>query len=233
LLALDGRVVIAFVCAMPRELRPLRRRLRLSKTGAGYVGRVGDRAVIAVVIGVGTARAHAATVRLLDGADVEWVIVVGIAGSIDDAAPIGTLVLPALVVDGANASEHRPTPLRIGNVHGTLWTADELIVEPTVHADLRSRGVVALDMETSAVAKVCEERGVAWSVVRAISDRASVDAEIAGLIHPDGTVNLAAVARLLVKHPGALPRLIRLGRDASLATNMAADAAIGAMKSLD
>jgi adenosylhomocysteine nucleosidase len=232
-LALDGRVVIAFVCAMPRELRPLRRRLRLSKIGAGYVGRIGDRAVIAVVTGVGTARAHAATVRLLDGADVEWVIVVGIAGSIDDAAPIGTLVLPAVVVDGANASEHRPTPLRIGKSRGALWTADELIVEPEVHADLRSRGVVALDMETAAVAKVCEERGVAWSVVRAISDRASVDAEIAGLIHPDGTVDLAAVARLLVRHPGAVPRLIRLGRDATLATRRAADAAIAAMKSLD
>ncbi len=204
--------MIAFVCAMPRELRPLRRRLRLRKTGAGYVGRIGDRAVIAVVTGVGTARAHAATEQLLDGADVEWVIVVGIAGTIDDTAPIGTLVLPALVVDGADASEHRPTPLHIGDTRGTLWTADELIVEPAVHADLRSRGVVALDMETAAVAKVCEQRGVAWSVVRAISDRASVDAEIAGLIHPDGTVNLAAVAGFLVRRPGALPRLIRLGR---------------------
>jgi nucleoside phosphorylase len=36
-------------------------------------------------------------------------------------------------------------------------------------------------METAAVAEVCEERGVPWSVVRAISDRASdgsVDAEV-------------------------------------------------------
>jgi adenosylhomocysteine nucleosidase len=235
-LALDGRVVIAFVCAMPRELRPLRRRLRLSKSGAGYVGRIGERPVIAVVTGVGTARAHAATARLLDGADVEWVIVVGIAGSLDDTAAIGTVVLPAVVVDGANASEHRPTPLRIGTARGALWTADELIVEPAVQADLRSRGVVALDMETAAVAKVCEERDVAWSVVRAISDRASVDAEIVGLTRPDGTVNPAAVARFLVRHPGALPRLIRLGRDATLATRTAADAAIDAIdaiKSLD
>jgi hypothetical protein len=53
-----------------------------------------------------------------------------------------------------------------------------------------------------------------------------VDAEIAGLIHPDGTVNLAAVAGFLVRRPGALPRLIRLGRDATLATRRAADAAI-------
>ena len=75
----------------------------------------------------------------------------------------------------------------------------------------RSRGVVSLDMETAAIAKVCDERGVAWSVVRAISDRAgdgTVDAEIAGLTHPDGTANPAAVARYLVRHRGALPRLV-------------------------
>ena len=63
---------------MPRELRPLRRRLRLHKSGLGYAGRIGDRAVIAVVTGMGTALARGAVVRLLDAVDVEWVIVVGI-----------------------------------------------------------------------------------------------------------------------------------------------------------
>ncbi|MGH3634894.1 MAG: hypothetical protein ACRDTS_12575, partial [Mycobacterium sp.] len=158
---------------MPMELRPLRRRLRLRKTAVGYVGRIGDRAVIAVVTGMGTARAHAATVRLLDRVDVEWVIVVGITGAIDNETPIGTLVLPELVVNGADGSQHRPKPLRLGKVHGTMWTTDELLVDPAVHADLQARGVVSLDMETAAVAEVCDERGVPWSVVRAISDRAS------------------------------------------------------------
>ncbi|HEU4361698.1 MAG TPA: hypothetical protein VFR27_09315, partial [Mycobacterium sp.] len=88
--------MIAFVCAMPRELRPLRRRLRLQKSGLGYVGRIGDRAVIAVVTGMGTARAQAATIRLLDTVEVESVIVVGITGAIDNQTPLGTLVSPEL-----------------------------------------------------------------------------------------------------------------------------------------
>jgi adenosylhomocysteine nucleosidase len=198
----------------------------------GYTGRIGDRPVVAVVSGMGTSLARAATLRLLDAVDVDWVIVVGIAGAVEKQTPIGTLVLPRLVISGADGTEHRPTPLRLGSesrVHGTLWTSDELLLDPALHADLRADGVVALDMETAAVAKVCEERGVPWSVVRAISDRSgdgSVDAEIVGLSHPDGRPNVAAVARFLVRHPGAVPRLLRLADGATLAAGRAADAAI-------
>lgn len=226
------RAVIAFVCAMPIELRPLRRRLRLRRSGIGYAGRVGDRELIAMVTGMGGALARAATVQLLDAVDVEWVIVVGVTGAIENETPIGTLVLPELVIDGADGSQHRPTPLPLGNAHGTMWTTDELILDPAQHADLRARGVISLDMETAAVAEVCEERGVPWSVVRAISDRASdgsVDAEVFGLSHQDGTVNITAVARYLVRHPRAVPRLVRLARGSKLATERAADAAIRAV----
>jgi adenosylhomocysteine nucleosidase len=224
--------VIAFMCAMPMELRPLRRRLRLRKSELGYAGWIGDRPVTAVITGIGTALAHAATVRLLDEVDVERVIVVGIAGAIENQTPIGALVLPELVVSGADGSEHRPTPLRVGNAHGKLWTSDELLLDPAVLADLRAHGVVALDMETAAVAKVCDEHDVPWSVVRAISDRAGdggVDAEIVGLSHPDGRPNFSAVARYLVRHPRALPRLVRLGKGAKLAAARAAETAINAL----
>jgi len=216
---------------MPMELRPLRRRLGLRKSGAGYVGKVGDRAVIATATGIGTALAGSATARLLDAVDVEWVVVVGITGAVDDT-PIGALVLPEHVVNGADGSVYRPTPLRIGDAHGTIWTTDELLTDPAVHADLRSRGVVSLDMETAAIAKVCDQSGVAWSVVRAISDRVgdgTVNAEIAGLTHSDGTANPAAVARYLVRHRDALPRLARLATGAKLAADQAANAAIMAV----
>jgi adenosylhomocysteine nucleosidase len=211
------------------ELRPLRRRLRLRKSDLGYVGEIDGRAVIASVGGIGTARAHAATVRLLDAVDVEWLIIVGITGALDDETPIGTLVLPDRVVNGADGSQYRPKPLPLGDAHGALWTTDKVLVDPAVHARLRARGVISLDMETAAIAKVCDERGVPWSVVRAISDRAidgSVNAEIIGLCYPDGRVNYLAVARYLISHPVAVPRLVRLARGSKLAIERAADAAI-------
>ena len=226
--AYDGEV-IAFACAMPMELRPLRRRLGLRKTTLGYAGRIGDRAVIAVITGIGPTLAEAATCRLLDAVDVDLVIVVGIAGAVESHTPIGTLVLPRLVISRVDGRGHQPTPLAIDSVRGTLCTTDQLLLDPALYADLRAHGVVALDMETAAVAKACEERGVPWSVVRAISDRAGeglVDPDTIDLTHPDGRPNLSAVIRYLVKHPTALHRLIRLAKDANLAAEQAADAAI-------
>ena len=227
--------MIALVCAMPMELRPLRRKLGLTKTDVGYTGRIGDDDVVAVVTGMGTALAREATERLLAAVDVERVIVVGITGAIENETPIGTLVLPELVVNSGTGSEHRPTPLPVlGEARGTMWTTDELLLDPAVHADLRARGVVSLDMETAAVAEVCERHGIPWSVVRVISDRASdgsVDEEVFALSNQDGTPNPRAVVRYFLRHPGAVPRMARLAKGSKLATERAADAAIRALTS--
>ncbi len=228
-------VSIAFICAMPMELRPLARRLslRASRTGAGsvYTGTLGGRAVLATVTGMGTSLAAAGTRRLLDAVAVGHVVVVGITGAVDDSTPIGTVIRPELVVDGATGAEHVPAPLGEDARHGTLWTTDELITDSGVLAGLRARGVVALDMETAAVAGVCESLGIGWSVVRVISDRATdgtVTEEVFRLSNQDGTPNFAAVARYVLAHPGRIRLLARLASGARLATQTAAEAAISA-----
>ena len=48
---------------------------------------------------------------------------------------------------------------------------------------------MAVDMETSAIAAVCEAKGVSWSVFRSISDHvgdAIVDEAVLGMMRPDG-----------------------------------------------
>jgi adenosylhomocysteine nucleosidase len=141
------------------------------------------------------------------------------------------VVVPEVVVDGVSGEEHRPDPLGERAPAGILSTSDELIVDPAAVAAMVERGVVALDMETSAVAAVCERHGCRWSVFRAISDRASdglVDAEIAALAGADGSANLPAVLRMLARHPSRVRDLARLGRDMRTATRAAAAAAANA-----
>jgi len=226
--------MIALVCAMPMELRPLRRKLGLTKSDVGYTGRVGDHDVVAIVTGMGTALARQGIERLLDAvSNVDRVIVVGITGAIENETPIGTLVLPELVVNSGTGSEHRPTPLPVlGEAKGIMWTTDELLVDPAVHVDLRAKGVVSLDMETAAIGEACEKRGIPWSVVRVISDRASdgsIDEEVFAMSNQDGTPNPRAVVRYFLRHPLAVPRMARLAKGSKLATERAADAAIRAI----
>jgi adenosylhomocysteine nucleosidase len=225
----------AFVCAMPMELRPLARKLSLHRTRIAGVtlssGTLGDREVVAIVTGMGPKLATEATTRLLDAVKVERVVVVGITGAVENDTPIGKLVLPEAVVDGATGAEHRPAPLGGGAAEGKMWTTDVLITDADVISGLRAQGVVSLDMETAAIAEVCEQRGIPWSVFRVISDRAtdgSIDPEVFGLSNQDGTANGAAVARYFLRHPGRIPQMARLARGAKLATEAAADAAIRA-----
>ena len=223
----------AFICAMPMELRPLARKLSLHRTQIGGVsvssGTLDGREVVAIVTGMGPKLASEATTRLLDAVSVDRVIVVGITGALENVTPIGTLVRPEAVVDGATGAEHRPEPLGEGAAHGKMWTTDLLITDPDVIGGLRARGVVSLDMETAAIAEACELRP--WSVFRVISDRAgdgSVDEEVFHLSNQDGTTNPAAVARYVLTHPARIPQMAKLARGAKLATETAADAAIRA-----
>jgi adenosylhomocysteine nucleosidase len=230
---------LAFICAMPMELKPLVKKLALRKDRVGGVelhsGMLGGRHVVAGVTGMGTKLATAATERLLDAVTVERVIVFGITGAVENETPIGTLILPEVVVDSATGSEHRPEPLAGGTPHGKMWTTDVLNTDLDVVAGLREQGVVSLDMETAAIAQSCERRGIPWSVFRVISDRAtdgSVDEEVFKLSNQDGTPNPRAIIRYFLKHPQRIPRMMQLAKGATLATKTAADAAIRAGSSV-
>jgi len=227
---------IAFVCAMPMELRPLTKRLGLRRAGVGdgpaHEGRLDGREVVAIVTGMGTELAAAGTERLLGAVTPERVVVVGITGAVEDETPIGALVLPERVVDGATGREHRHELLGPGSTHGVMWTTDRITPAAELPA-LREQGVVALDMETAAIAWACEQRDVPWTVFRAISDRATdgrVDEELFRLSDQDGTPNPRAVARYVLRHPGRLPGMVRMGKGAELATERAAEAAIAAVR---
>jgi adenosylhomocysteine nucleosidase len=224
---------IAFVCAMPMELRPLARRLGLRRDGATHTGTLDGRPVVAVVTGMGPRLATEGTARLLAAEPVpEQVVVVGITGAVDAETPIGTLVVPERVVDGATGREHRHRPPGTATAHGALWTTDAM-TPPAELPALRAQGVVAVDMETAAVAAACEAQGVPWSVFRCVSDRATdpqLDDEVFHLSRQDGTPDLRAVARYVARHPGRIPGLVRLGRGAQLAAERAADAAIAALR---
>ncbi|UCE87523.1 MAG: nucleoside phosphorylase, partial [Deltaproteobacteria bacterium] len=92
-----------------------------------------------------------------------------------------------------------------------------------------------IDMETAAVAAVCERRRCPWSVFRAISDRAddgSTDAAVLALAGPDGRPDLLAVARLVLTRPRRVPQLVRLARGATRAARVAASAAVAALETL-
>jgi nucleoside phosphorylase len=230
---------VAFVCAMPMELAPLKRRLSLKAARVGSLdlqrGSLGGHSVVGTVTGMGGELARRGVARLCGEVEVERVVIVGIAGALAAGAAIGALVVPEVVVDAATGAQYRPDRLGEDEPGGTMWTTQELITAPEEIAALREAGVVCLEMETAAIAEVCVARHLPWSVFRAISDRAtdaSLDDEVFGLINPDGSFRPGAITAYLLKHRGRVAPLVRFSRDAKRAAECAAAAAVRAVAHL-
>lgn len=233
----DGPVVV--IAPMPGELRPLVRPLGLRREGSSrfptYRGRVGTTDIVAVRPGIGPERATEATEAVLGEGPVSRVVVSGIAGGLAPATAVGDLVVPAEVVDGRSGCRFPATPFGPIAPRGLIRTGDGTDYElgEDALADLRAQGVTALDMETAAVARVCAEAGLPWTAFRAISDMAgdaSVGPVVMTLVDASGRARVGAATRYLLGHPGRIPRMVRLGREADRAARTAARAAVRSIR---
>jgi nucleoside phosphorylase len=222
---------------MKSELRPVVRAFGLTPAQIDgvsvHTGTVGNAEVVATTTGIGTALATSATERLLGLGAFDRVLVVGIAGGVGPSVDIGDIVIPEVVVDGRTGQEYRPASIEGPAARGSIVTSDDFIVDPTRLQRLISQGVIAVDMETGSIAAVCSARGVAWSAVRAISDRAEDgDEEMVKLANADGSPNSAAIARYFARHPGRIPYLVKVGKGSMLAAKNAAQTAARACAQL-
>jgi adenosylhomocysteine nucleosidase len=229
---------VAFLAPMKPELRPLVKKLSLERVERGdavfHTGRVGDVEVVAGLTGIGMKPAERAAEQILDAFSPDHLVVVGIAGGVPPHSKIGDLIVPEVVANGETGTEHRPTPLGDVAPRGRIVSDDDFISADEDVARISDDGVTAVDMETAAVAAVCERRGTPWSVFRVISDMAGDhDDSVLAMANPDGSANTRAVLRYLLPRPWRIFRLARLGRDAQAATNLAADAAIAACASVE
>lgn len=226
---------VAILAPMTGELRPVVRALSLKKSHvdgrAVWSATVAGTDVVATLTGVGTANAADAATFVLDRLACDALFVSGVAGGI--TASLGSVVVPAVVIDAATGAELRPTLVSdtTPELRGTILTTDDFIVDPAALQALADRGITAVDMETAAIARVCDERGVAWAAFRGISDNVfdeAVDEAVLGLTRADGTPDLRAVARFVAARPTRIRLLMRLGRQLRTAAGGAAAAAIAA-----
>jgi nucleoside phosphorylase len=217
---------------MRPELKAVVRAGGLTKTGASPVfthrGEVGDWHVDAGPIGMGPATARAATERVLAEGPFDHLMVVGIAGGLDPALPVGALMVPAVVRLYPDGPPLSASPVGGRGGAGTLMTTDGLFSDDDIWQPMANDGVGAVDMEAAGVAEVCARAEVPWSVYRGISDRPDehiVDQAVFALSKPDGTADFGAVGRYLARDPRRAKALAHLNRCMQTAARVAAEAA--------
>jgi nucleoside phosphorylase len=240
---MDRHVVV--LAPMPLELHAISAAFGLTRAskekGSSWVGRVGNSDVTAVHIGMGPPATRRAATRLLDASStgdrpVDHVMIAGICGGLDPEVPVGTLINPEVLVDHSSGATYRHRPPGDTAVHGKLITTEGVSLDPDLTAAFFADGCIAVDMESAAVAEVCEARGCPWSVYRCISDRpfdGLLDERIIAVTNPDGSGNQAELEKLLAADPSLAAKLEQLGRDSSNAARLAAEAAVRGCLALD
>jgi adenosylhomocysteine nucleosidase len=160
-------IVVTF--AVPHESRGLRSALRhASRAGTGdwLLGNLGLEEVLVVHTGIGLAAAEANTRAVLAEFRPNWLLCAGYAGALESHLVHGQVV----VARNFSAPELRARC----HCQRVVLTTESHAVEtvPAKAALARKTGAQVVDMETSAVARVCGEHGVPLLAVRVISDTA-------------------------------------------------------------
>jgi adenosylhomocysteine nucleosidase len=209
--------------------------------GGDAAGQMGRSRVTATHIGMGPPATRAALTRLLDedasgGEPVDHVMIAGICGGLDPDVPVGTLINPEEVIDHQSGRTYRHSPPGDAPKSGRLVTTEEATLDLDRSRRFFDQGCVAVDMETSAVAEVCEARGRPWSAYRCIGDRifdGLLDDRVLAMTNPDGSGNPDELRRLLAEDPALAGRLEKLAKDATGAARLAAEAAVRGCLALD
>jgi len=104
-------------------------------------------------------------------------------------------------------------------IYGAIAGATTIVAHPEAKRALHmSTGALAVDSESHVVASFAAARGLPMAAVRVIMDPAARELPAAALaaVRTNGTIDLAALFRSIMRQPGELPLLFRTALDAAI-----------------
>jgi adenosylhomocysteine nucleosidase len=220
---------IGIVCALKLELAEyLEKCDRVRKyTGGdftfrgGFTGPDWDIRVVIVEAGTGAERARRATRALMDAHTPVWVLSAGFSGALHPDLKLGDIVVANSIVDTSGEElrvdvKMAPDPERGWHV-GRILMAGEIVRTVSEKRQLAERhDALAVDMESLAVAQVCQQTGTRFMAVRVISDDLSHDLppEVMSVFGGTGSLRAGAIAGALLKRPSSMKDMWRLRENA-------------------
>jgi adenosylhomocysteine nucleosidase len=146
------------------------------------------------------------------------IIMAGLAGALDPALAVGDVVIDDV---------QNRIPMSIGYRRGRILSSERIITTPAEKAELfRKTGALAVEMEGSKVEQFAGGLGIPYIGVRAISDRADeiLEPEMVRFVDEFGRVKPINLVRGLLRRPGLVPYLNRLGKNSRYAADRLGEA---------
>ncbi len=213
---------IGLVCALAIEVDPLLKRCAKVRkyTGGKFTfrgGRYDDIRLAFVQSGMGFAKAREASKLLIDAHTPDWVLSIGFSGGLLPEMKVGDLVMANSIVDThgneLNVDLKMADDRENGMYVGRLVNTDAIVrsvVEKKALAETHQ--AIAVDLESLAVAQMCQETGTRFMAVRVISDDLSADLppEVMSVIGASGAMRVGSAIGSLWKRPSSIKDLWRL-----------------------
>lgn len=192
------------------------------------ISAISDNTLV-LISGIGAQNAAFAAQKLINEG-VTTLVSWGTAGSLSENLQPGDIVLPESVqlshdqiyrVDQNWRQQliKQITP-EINPHGGSLLHSNEVITTAEQKSQLHDdTEAVAVDMESGAVAQIADQRGLPFLIIRSIVDSSteSIPTTAINSIDEFGQTKPIALMTNLIKKPGDIPKLIRLGKHFRLA----------------
>jgi hopanoid-associated phosphorylase len=191
-------------------------------TGLAFEARIAAGAGVRVICQQNATLADVLVPALAEGC--EGVVSFGTAGGLVDDLRPGAWVIARCVTSGTRRFD---TDTRWSQAlcailpaarYGDIAGVPEPVVDTaSKHALNRSTGAIAADMESQVVARLATARELPFVCCRVVIDPAERSLPEAALVgmRADGSTDIGAVLKSLLRRPGQLPGLLAVARDAA------------------
>ena len=190
--------------------------------GLAAEARLARRLGAPVAVGGGEAAGAQRAAAALVARGVAGLVSFGLAGGLDPALPAGTVLAPGAVrLDGRTIPVDAALAHALGGPdrHVLLCGTSAVATVADKARQWREMGCAAVDLESGAVAAVAAAHGLPFAVLRAVCDPAGRGLPPAALAALDGrgAIGIGRVLASVLAHPGQVPALLGLARDATAA----------------
>jgi hopanoid-associated phosphorylase len=150
----------------------------------------------------------------------------GVAGGLAPQLEPGCCIVGSAILSGTSRMPTDPTWSKKlletvpGAVSGMLVGVPAPISHPSAKRTLYVKtGAMAVDMESHIVGAVAKAHGIPFAAIRVITDPAvrALPKSALAAMRPDGTTDIVAMLRSVIKRPREVPALLRTALDARAA----------------
>ena len=179
--------------------------------------------VLIIVSGIGSENATSAAEQLINNgatALVSW----GTAGGLSENLKPGDLLLPEFVQSDNRKyqTDHNWRQRLVDQItpdlkphSGLLLQTNEVISGTEQKSQLHEKtSAIAVDMESGSIAKTADQNKLPFLIIRSVVDTSDETIPISAINSIDefGQTKPAALTASLIKSPGDIPKLIKLGK---------------------